>query len=81
MIKPTKYTNLDLSVLGLSTEILRLLMIDSSLKYNQILGKIIHLKGEAAKENFLLALSFLYLLGKVDYYPEEDAIMLLSVKR
>ncbi|BAX80238.1 ABC-three component system middle component 8 [Labilibaculum antarcticum] len=81
MIKPTKYTNIDLSILGLSSEILRLLIVDGSLKYNQILGKIIHKKGEEAKENFLLALSFLFLLGKVDYYPEEDVIILTSVNK
>lgn len=80
MIKPTKYTNIDLSVLGLSTEILKLLLSDNTLKYNQIIGRIIHKKGEDAKQNFLLALSFLYLLGKVEYYPEEDVIRLLHVK-
>ena len=77
MIKPTKYTDIDLSIIGLSSDILRLLMIDNSLKYNQILGRIINIKGKEAKENFLLALSFLYLLGKVEYYPAEDVISLV----
>ena len=63
MIKPTKYTNIDLSVLGLSTEILKLLLSENTLKYNQVIGRIIYKKGDEAKHNFLLALSFLYLLG------------------
>ena len=47
------------------------------LKYEQILGKLIYKKGIQATENFLLALSFLYLLGKIKYYPKEDVIELL----
>lgn len=80
MIKPTKYTNIDLSVLGLSTEILKMLLSENTLKYNQIIGRIIQKKGGESKQNFLLALSFLYLLGKVEYFPEEDVIRLLPVK-
>ncbi len=79
MIRPTKYTNIDVSIIGLSAEIIKLLSVDRSLKYNNILGKIIHIKGESAKENFLLALNFLYMLGKIKYYPEEDVLELLKV--
>ncbi len=78
MIKPTKYTNINLSVIGLSAEILKLLKDDNVQKYDQVLGKTIHRKGKQAKENFLLALSFLYLMGKVKYYPKEDVLELLS---
>ena len=78
MIKPTKYTNVSLSIIGLSAEILELLKDDTVQKYDQILGKIIYKKGKQAKENFLLALSFLYLLGKIKYHSEKDVLELLS---
>lgn len=78
MLKPTKYTNINLSVVGLSAEILRTLQLDSTQKYNQLLDKIIYRKGEEAKENFLLALSFLFSLGKVEYYKQEDVVQLSS---
>lgn len=78
MIKLTKYANIDLSVVGLSAEILGLLKNEQSQKYNQVLEKIIYSKGKEAKENFLLSLSFLYLLGKIRYYKQEDVIELLS---
>ena len=78
MLKPTKYTNVDLSVIGLSLEILKLLKNDCAQKYNQILGKLIFKKGKEAEENFLLALSFLFLIGKIKYYKKEDVIELLS---
>ncbi len=77
MIKPTKYTNINLSVLWISSEILVMLKNEKVLKYEQILGKLIYKKGIQATENFLLALSFLYLLGKIKYYPKEDVIELL----
>jgi hypothetical protein len=77
LLKPNKYTNIDLSVLGLSTEILTLLKKEKSQKYNQIFEKVIYKKGAEAKENFLLSLSFLYLLGKIKYYQKQDVIELL----
>lgn len=80
MIRPTKYTNVDLSVIGLSAEILEILKKDYAQKYNQILGKIIDRKGKEAKSNFLLALSFLFLLGKIKYYPKSDVIELLLIE-
>ncbi len=79
MIKPTKYTNINLSVIGLSAEIIKVLQSDSVQKYNQLLDRIIYKKGEEAKENFLLALGFLFLLGKIKYYKQEDVIQLLSL--
>ncbi len=80
MIKPTKYTNINLSVIGLCTEIIKVLQSDSEQKYNQLLDRIICKKGEEAKENFLLALSFLFLLGKIKYYKQEDVIQLVKLK-
>jgi hypothetical protein len=78
MITPTKYTDIDLSVIGLSFEILKLLLSEDQQKYGQILSRIVSKRGESAKENFLLALSFLYLLGKIQYYPKEDVIELIK---
>ena len=67
MIRVTKYTNIDLSVVGISIEIIKILKEDRLQKYNQILGKVIGKKGKQAQENFSLALSFLFLIGKIKY--------------
>lgn len=77
MLKPNKYTNLNLSVIGLSSLIIKLLKNDPSQKYSQILGKIIYKEGKSAKENFLLALCFLFALGKIRYYKDQDVLELL----
>lgn len=77
MIKPTKYTNVNLSVIGLSIEILKILKDDCAQKYNPILGKIIFKRGKQAQENFLLSLCFLFSIGKIKYHQKEDVIELL----
>jgi len=77
MIKPNKYTNVDLSVIGISVEIIKVLKDDNAQKYNRVLGKIVTKRGKKAQENFLLALCFLYLLGKIKYHQKEDVIELL----
>ena len=78
MIRVTKYTDINLSVIGISAEILKVLQEDCTQKYNHLLGKIINRKGEQAKENFSLALSFLFLMGKIQYYQKEDVIEFLG---
>ena len=77
MIKPAKYTNVNLSIIGLSTVILSMLKEEKAQKYEQILGKIKYKRGKQGNENFLLALTFLYSLGKIKYYQKEDVIELL----
>jgi len=77
MIKPNKYTNIGLSVVGISFEILSVLRSENFQKYNQVLVKIKHKTGEEAKINFLHALSFLYMMGKIHYHPKSDIIELL----
>ena len=76
VLKPNKYTNIDLSVLGIGTELLQQLAINPYQKYSQLYEKVIKRKGESAKENFLLSLNFLYSLGKIEYHPHQDIIEL-----
>jgi len=78
MIRVTKYTDINLSVVGISAEILKVLQEDCVQKYNHLLGKVISRKGKQAKENFSLALSFLFLIGKIQYYQKEDVIEFLG---
>jgi len=78
MLRPNKYTDIGLSVVGISSEILRLLKTDPAQKYTQLLGKVAHRLGEEAKINFLLALTFLYSLGKIEYHKDEDVVELVT---
>ena len=78
MIRITKYTDINLSVVGIAAEILRLLQDDNLQKYEDILEKIKNKRGKQAKENFALALSFLFLMGKIKYYQKDDVIEFLE---
>ncbi len=78
MIKITKYTKINVSVIGLSSEILKSLNEDGIQTYDRILGSVVYDYGREAEENFLLALCFLYSVGKIEYYPKKDIIELLE---
>lgn len=80
MIKPNKYTNLDLSVINISVEIIKLLRQNSASKFDDVLNKVIYKKGKGAKDVFLHSLSFLFLLNKLKYYPKEDILALYETE-
>ena len=77
-MQPDKYTNIDTSVVGLSAEIIKFLKKEPTQKYNQLLNSLICKRGEEVKQNFLLALSFLFLLGKIKYHKDKDVLELLE---
>ena len=76
MIKPNKYTNIDLSVINIGGVILKSLASCPVQKYSELEDAVVSSYGSSAKVVFLNALSFLYLLGKINYQPSADAIQL-----
>jgi hypothetical protein len=78
ILKPNKYTDINLSVIGLGAHILRSLKNNPQQKYEILLGKIVSSESGSAKENFLLSLNFLYSLGMINYHPEQDVVELNS---
>lgn len=81
MLKPGKYTNVSLSVVGISAEILSQLKKEPIQRYVNLQNKITYRLGESAKKNFLFALIFLFSLGKIRYHKKEDAIELLHTEK
>lgn len=77
MIKPSKYMNLDLSVINIGGMILKSLSTCPIQKYDELEDYVVSLYGDSAKEVFLNSLSFLYLLGKINYRSKADAIQLI----
>ncbi|TXJ24668.1 MAG: hypothetical protein E6Q24_15965 [Chitinophagaceae bacterium] len=74
MITPHKYLNLNLSILNLGGLIIGLLKEGGATKYDELLNKVILARGENAKDVFIPTLSFLYLLGKIEYRKDIDTI-------
>lgn len=76
MIKPNKYLDFETGVIRISSVIIKVLMENNSMKYNEVLKNVQSLAGESAKYEFHNALGFLYLLGKVEYYNKNDVLEL-----
>lgn len=76
MISPNKYTNINLSVIGISSTILEILKKEDILTYEQLLFKIVGIKWELVKQNFLESLIFLHILWKIEYFNSSDTIKL-----
>jgi len=74
MIAPHKYLDLNLSILNLGGIILNILKEDEALKWDELLNRVMLLRGGNAKEVFIPTLSFLYILGKIEYQQEIDTI-------
>lgn len=77
IIKPNKYTNLDLSVLNISAECIRYLLKKNIVKYEELLLLLENSYGPDARFVYIDALNFLYLLGKVTYHKDIDCIELI----
>lgn len=74
MIAPHKYLDLNLSLLNLGGVILTIIRVDGAVKYDELLEKLILIRGKSAKEVFIPTLSFLYILGKIEYQKDIDTI-------
>lgn len=74
MIAPHKYLDLNLSILNLGGVILTIVKNEGAVKYDELLERVILARGENAKEVFIPTLSFLYVLGKIEYQRDIDTI-------
>jgi hypothetical protein len=81
MLRPDKYTDIQQSVLGVSAELLSVLSRDQAVKFNQLEESVSYKLGESSKENLVLALTFLYSLGKIRYHQKEDIVELIQTTK
>lgn len=80
MIKPHKYMDLKLSVVNISSLIIKELrkQRDYSLDYHKLYIKLCDCLDEEINELFLESLCFLYLLGVIEYNKEKDSVELIQ---
>ncbi|QZY56666.1 ABC-three component system middle component 8 [Crassaminicella profunda] len=78
MIKPHKFLNLDNCVINISSMIIEQLQINGIMTYNELYEAIYRVNGENMKYIFMPAISFLFLLGKINYYKESDTLELIE---
>jgi hypothetical protein len=77
MIAPHKYLNLNLSILNLGGMVLNIVKQEQAVKYDDLLQRVLLARGNNAREVFIPTLSFLYLLGKIEYRKDIDTIEFL----
>lgn len=76
MLKPDKHTNPILSVVNIAGLIIEQIRNDEIVSYDDLLSNLVNQTSESVKDVFLYSLSFLYLLDKIEYVPDLDALRL-----
>ena len=76
MLKPTKHTNPKLSILNIGGFVISELKENELLEYNELLHKLKGKISEEVAEEYQYALSFLFLLDKIEYITELDSLKL-----
>lgn len=78
ILSPTKHSNLRYSVVNVSASIITTLKENGIIEYNDLLATLKKKVGHEVGEVFLLSLTFLYILKRIEYIDELDSIMLLN---
>ena len=76
MIEANKYLDLDLSVIRISSKIIKELRGSNVVQYDELLKSLQNKIGKDVKQVYTASLSFLFLLGKIEYYEDIDAFTL-----
>lgn len=74
MLTPRKHLNLDVSVLRISALMLKELRRRGVVEFEPLRRLVVRRVGADGDLSFLPALSFLFLLGKVEYHVKNDTI-------
>jgi hypothetical protein len=74
MLKPSKHTDPSLSVLNIAGLTIEVLQQNKIMTYDDLLISLTNQTSESVKEVYNYALSFLYIVGKLEYIPEIDAL-------
>jgi hypothetical protein len=74
MLMPRKHLDLDVSVMRIATILLRELHRHGVVEFEKLRGVVLRRVGPDGDLSFLPALSFLFLLGRVEYHPKNDTL-------
>lgn len=76
MLEPNKYTDYKTSVVSVAAEIIKVLQEKKSEKYSVVMRQVQNMIGEESKYEFQNSVNFLFLLGKIDYFCDNDVLAL-----
>ena len=76
MLKPDKHTNPVLSIVNIAGLIIEQIKNNEIIGYDELLSNLVNQTSESVKEVFLYSLFFLYVLDKIEYISDLDALRL-----
>lgn len=74
MLKPNKHADPSLSVMNIAGLIIEILQQNNIQSHDDLLASLTSRTSESVKEVYHYALSFLFLVGKLEYIAEIDAL-------
>jgi hypothetical protein len=78
VILPSKYQNLELCELNITTFVLRKYSSRGVIRFEDLFDTIIGKFGEESKPMVMPSLSILFMLGKITYNPKTDKIRFIN---
>lgn len=78
MLEPHRFMNLDYSVVNVSSLVIQCLLERGDYELHSLLDYARVSCEEINEQDIMLAVSFLYLLGKVEYQKESDLVSMVG---
>jgi hypothetical protein len=78
MLRPDKHLDPRFSVIHIGGLVIKALRETGMMTFNELLAVLMERTGEKVKEVYLPSLSFLFLLGKIQYHPKIDSVELVG---
>lgn len=78
MLKPDKHTDIKYSIVFLSTVMMKEILENGIIKYDDLKNSLSDKIGKGITENYEYTLSYLFLLGKIEYVDKLDSLKALQ---
>ncbi|WP_158856306.1 ABC-three component system middle component 8 [Lunatibacter salilacus] len=74
MLKPDKHTDIKYSIVFLSAVMMKEILENGIIKYDDLKNSLTGKIGKGITENYEYTLSYLFMLGKIEYVDKLDSI-------
>lgn len=74
MIRPDKHTDIKYSIVFLSAVMMKVILDNGIIKYDDLKSSLADKIGKGITENYEYSLSYLFILGKIEYVHRLDSI-------
>ncbi|GHB41664.1 ABC-three component system middle component 8 [Mongoliitalea lutea] len=74
MLRPDKHTDIKYSIVFLSAVMMKEILDSGIIKYDDLKSSLVDKIGKGITENYEYTLSYLFMLGKIEYVDKLDSI-------